>query len=65
MIRLLADVQRHRACTLAILSGNGSFEHQVRGLDRKINARLAYLNLQVEMVEVIDPYQWDSVFAQW
>lgn len=65
LIRLLADVQRHRACSLAILSGNGSFENQARGLDRKINARLAYLNLQAEMVEVVDPYQWDSVFAQW
>ena len=65
LIRLLADVQRHRACSLAILSGNGSFEEQAKALNRKINARIAYLDLQSELTEVINPYQWDSVLSEW
>lgn len=65
LIRLLADLQRHRACTLAILSGNRLFEEQVRVLDSKISARLAHLDRQPELTEVIDPYQWESVLAEW
>ena len=65
LIRLLADIQRHRACSLAILSGNRSFEDQARALNVKIHARLVYLDLQPELAEVIDPYQWESVQAEW
>lgn len=64
-IQLLADIQRHRACSLAILSGSLSFEDQVTALNKKINARLAFLDRQTEWAEVIDPHAWDSVLNEW
>ncbi|HQQ62318.1 MAG TPA: hypothetical protein PLF22_01955 [Pseudomonadales bacterium] len=64
-VHLLADIQRHRACSLAILSGNLSFENQVCALHRKINARLAYLDRQTELADVIDKHEWDTVLSEW
>jgi hypothetical protein len=64
-LHLLADIQRHRACSLAILSGTISFEEQAASLHRKINARLAYLDRQNELAEVIDQQEWESVLREW
>jgi hypothetical protein len=65
LIHLLADIQRHRACSLAILSGNASFDAQVTSLHKKINARLIFLNSQTELTDVVDPYQWDHLLSEW
>jgi hypothetical protein len=65
MIHLLADIQRHRACSLAILSGNLSFDAMATSLERKIRARLVYLDSQTDLTEVIDQYEWDNVLNEW
>ncbi len=65
LLHLMADIQRHRACSLAILSGNVSFEAQVRSLNRKINARLSYLDAQPELTEILDQREWDNVLGEW
>ncbi|HSC74784.1 MAG TPA: hypothetical protein VLB90_00945 [Pseudomonadales bacterium] len=65
LIHLLADIQRHRACSLGILSGNDSFDTQVTSLHKKINARLIFLNSQTELTDVVDPYEWDHVLSEW
>lgn len=65
LIQLMADVQRHRACSLAILSGNAHFENQVVALQRKVNARLAYLDAVPELTEIIDVREWENVLAEW
>lgn len=65
LIHLLADIQRHRACSLAILSGNDSFDKQVMSLHRKINGRLHFLNSQDELTEVADPHEWNNILGEW
>jgi hypothetical protein len=65
LIHLLADIQRHRACSLAILSDNYSFDNQVTLLHKKINARLAFLDSQSELTEVVDQHEWNHVLSEW
>jgi len=65
LIHLLADIQRHRACSLAILSDNYSFDTQVTSLHKKINARLAFLDSQSELTEVVDQHEWNHVLSEW
>lgn len=65
LIHLLADIQRHRACSLAILSGNETFDKQAISLNKKINARLSFLNNQTELTEVVDPHEWSHVLNEW
>lgn len=65
LIGLLADIQRHRACSLAILSGNLSFEPLARSLQRKIRARLDFLDSQNDLRDVIEPRQWQYLLNEW
>jgi len=65
LIHLLADIQRHRACSLAILSNNYSFDTQVTSLHKKINARLAFLDSQSELTEVVDQHEWNHILSEW
>lgn len=65
LMRLMADIQRHRACSMAILSGNSGFELQVNALRRKINARLAALDASAGLSDVVDPGEWQAVVSEW
>jgi hypothetical protein len=65
LIHLLADIQRHRACSLAILSGNHSFEAQVNALHKKINARLYFLDNEFDLLDIIDRNEWNHVANEW
>lgn len=65
LIHLLADIQRHRACSLAILSDNASFDDMASSLERKIQARLAYLDGESYLTEVIDQHEWDNILNEW
>lgn len=65
LTRLLADIQRHRACSLAILSGNDTFETQVQSLQQKINARLSFIDNQPDLAEIIDSGAWQNVLGEW
>lgn len=65
LIRLMADIQQHRACSMAILSGNPSFEERVLILKRKVNARIDYLESLPEWHEVVDPVEWQGILTEW
>lgn len=65
LVLLMADIQRHRACSMAILSGNGGFEQQVNALRRKINARISYLQGSPDLADVVDPAEWEAVVSEW
>jgi hypothetical protein len=70
LIRLTIEVQKHRGCTLAILSGDHFFETQLFGIQRDITAnlqqieelRLDYLN-EDEIKPTIQ--EWVCLRRQW
>lgn len=70
LIKLIIDLQKHRGCTLAILSGDHFFETQLYGIQRDIteqfdrieSLRKEYLSLE-ESMHIVQ--EWVCIRRQW
>lgn len=70
LIELLIEIQKHRGCTLAILSGDRFFETQLFSIQRDITEKLKLLDSSqqtfltaVEVRQILG--EWVSIRRQW
>lgn len=64
-LRLVADIQQHRGCSMAILAGNHDFEARLDLLQARVRHRLTYLDQGRDAQGFLKEDYWRAILQEW